>query len=101
MDILYRCLEYPKYVPPGIFRIEWVNTLGGTRYFCSLDLASGYWHVEMHEEDREKTAFIMQGGLYEFKVMPLVLVNAPATSKRLMERVLRDVAWMEFSRVPG
>ena len=25
MDILYRCLEYPKYVPPGIFRIEWVN----------------------------------------------------------------------------
>ena len=27
MDILYRCLEYPKYVPPGIFRSEWVNTV--------------------------------------------------------------------------
>ena len=25
MDILYRCLEYPKYVPPGIFRSEWVK----------------------------------------------------------------------------
>ena len=25
MDILYRCLEYPKYVPPVIFRSEWVN----------------------------------------------------------------------------
>ena len=27
MDILYRCIEYPKYVPPGIFRSEWVNDL--------------------------------------------------------------------------
>ena len=27
MDILYRCLEYPKYVPPGIFGIEWVKHL--------------------------------------------------------------------------
>ena len=27
MDILYRCLEYPKYVPPGIFRSEWVHQL--------------------------------------------------------------------------
>ena len=25
MDILYRCLEYPKDVPPGIFRSEWVK----------------------------------------------------------------------------
>ena len=25
MDILYRCLEYPKYVPPDICRSEWVK----------------------------------------------------------------------------
>ena len=56
-----------------------LNTLGGARYFCSLDLASGYLQVEMYAADREKTAFVTQGGLYEFKVLPFGLVNAPAT----------------------
>ena len=39
-----------------------LNTLGGARFFCSLDLASGYWQVEMDAADREKTAFVTQGG---------------------------------------
>ena len=72
-----------------------LNTLDGARFFCSLDLASGYWQVEMDVADREKAAFVTQGGLYEFRVMPFGLVNAPATFERLMERVLRGIAWSE------
>ena len=72
-----------------------LNTLGAARFFCSVDLASGYWQVEMDAADREKTAFVTQGGLYEFRVMPFGLVNAPATFERLMERVLRGMAWSE------
>ena len=37
-----------------------LNTLGGARFFCSLDLASGYWQVEMDAADREKTALVTQ-----------------------------------------
>ena len=72
-----------------------LNTLGGAQFFCSLDLTSGYWQVEMDTADREKTAFVTQGGLYEYRVMPFRLVNPPATFERLMERVLRGIAWLE------
>ena len=66
------------------------GALGGSNWFTTLDLASGYWQVEVHPEDRQKTAFIVQSGLYEFKTMPFGLVNAPATFQRLMQTDLSD-----------
>src|SRR5438105_7019735 len=70
---------------------EILNSLRGSRYFTSLDLASGYWQVEMDPKDREKTAFVTKQGLFEFNVMPFGLMNAPGTFQRLMDRVLYDV----------
>jgi len=41
-------------------------------------------------ENREKIAFSIGNGLWQFKVMPFGLCNAPATFERVMEQVLRE-----------
>lgn len=72
---------------------ESFDSLAGAKYFCTLDLASGYWQVVMQPEDRPKTAFASHKGLYEFTVMPFGLSNSPATFERLMEIVLCGLQW--------
>ncbi|MCG7876305.1 MAG: RNA-directed DNA polymerase, partial [Candidatus Thiodiazotropha endolucinida] len=47
----------------------------------------------MDDDDREKTAFASRKGLFEFKVMPFGLCNAPASFERLMETVLAGLNW--------
>ncbi|KRX13115.1 Retrovirus-related Pol polyprotein from transposon, partial [Trichinella nelsoni] len=75
--------------PPRID--DTLDALSGAQRFSTLDLASGYWQVEVEQQDREKTAFTIAFGLYQLKVMPFVLCNAPATFQRLMEPVLRGL----------
>ena len=70
-----------------------LDTLGQAKWFSMLDLASGYCQVEVAPEDCEKTAFATPDGLFQFKVMPFGLSNAPSTFQRLVEKVLSGLHW--------
>ena len=65
-----------------------LDQLGGSTYFSTIDLASGFWQIRMHPDSQQKTAFSTQQGLFEFWVMPFGLTNAPAVFERLMQQVV-------------
>ncbi|UYV84587.1 hypothetical protein LAZ67_X002728, partial [Cordylochernes scorpioides] len=70
-----------------------LDCLRGARFYSSMDLQSWYWQIDVEESDREKTAFITPDGLYEFKVMPFGLCNAPATFERMIDNLLKGLKW--------
>ena len=70
-----------------------LDMLAGKRWFSTLDLASGYWQVSLSPEARCKTAFATHSGLFQFRVMPFGLCNAPATFEQLMDQVLQGLRW--------
>ncbi|ETL77458.1 hypothetical protein L917_21600 [Phytophthora nicotianae] len=53
-------------------------------WYCSLDMASGFWVVEMTERARMVSAFITPFGLFEWLGMPFGLKNAPQIYQRLL-----------------
>src|SRR5919108_1916024 len=77
------CVDYRKLnavTKPDAYPVpriaDMLDALGHSAFFSTLDLASGFWQVEVSVNDREKTAFTTPFGIYEFLVMPFGLINA-------------------------
>ncbi|UYV80136.1 K02A2.6-like [Cordylochernes scorpioides] len=64
------------------------DRLHGSRFFSTLDVAWGYWQIEMDPQSIQKTAFVTNDGHYEFLVMPFGLKNAASTFQRIIQHIL-------------
>ena len=69
---------------------ETLEKMKGMKFFSAIDLACGYWQIEMDKASKEKSAFTCEAGLYEFNVMPFGLTNAPATFQRMMDEIITE-----------
>ena len=109
-DSLWFCVDYRKlnnvtkkdgYSIPRIN--DTLDILDSSCWFFTLDLVSGYWEVELAEQNREKTAFCFPESqiLSEFKVVSFGLNNVPATFQWFMDLMLSGLfvyfIWMQHT----
>ena len=68
-----------------------LSKLGDAKIFTTLDLGSAFWQVPLRKQDRDKTWFACELGLFQWKRMPFGLCNATATFQRVMAHALTSV----------
>ncbi|XP_056332072.1 retrovirus-related Pol polyprotein from transposon 297 [Danio aesculapii] len=72
---------------------ESLDFLSRGKFLTTIDLSRGYWQVPMAESSKPKAAFASHCGLFQFRVLPFGLCNAPATFQRLMNSVLAGLIY--------
>ena len=72
---------------------EMYAKLKGAKFFSTIDLRSGYYHIALGKDLRAKTAFVMPFGKYEFLQVPFGLAQAPAFFQHLMNKVLDNCSF--------
>lgn len=91
---------------------DYLDVLGGAKYFSILDALSGFWQIAMEEEPQglcakcggsfhsdtsvAKTAFITHAGLFEWTRLPFGLTSSPSIYQRVMDAIFRDLIWKEL-----
>ena len=98
------CIDYRKlnnitntehYPMPRLSDIE--DKLLHSKVFSTLDLSSGFHHIEVNEEDRPKTAFVIPDEHYQWTVMPFGLKNAPIIFQRVLYNILKTHRLLDFT----
>ena len=67
--------------------------LKGAKFFLTIDLRSGYYHIALGKDSRAKMAFVTPFGKYEFLQVPFGLAQVPAFFQHLMNKVLDNCSF--------
>jgi len=94
----HMCIDYRKINAmtrkdhcPLPFMDQILERVAGHEFYCFLNGYSGYNHIEIAFEDKEKTTFTCLFGTFAYQRMPFGLCNALATFQRCMLSIFSDM----------
>ena len=91
---LNKAVRREKYVMPTVDEI--LSRLVGSKVFTSLDAASGFYQIPLHEESKMLTTFITPFGRYAFRGLPFGITSAPEIFQRKMAETLAGLEGTEI-----
>ena len=83
---LNKVLQWIRYPIPN--KNDLLGRLHSASIFSKFDMKSGFWQIQIKNEDRYKTAFTTPFGHYEWNVMPFGLKNAPSKFQNVMNDIM-------------
>ncbi|GFS57438.1 retrovirus-related Pol polyprotein from transposon 17.6 [Trichonephila clavipes] len=68
-----------------------LDTLQEVKVYSTLDLRNGFFHVDVDEDCRKYTSFIVPDGQFEFNKVPFGLSTSPGVFQRYVSSIFRDL----------
>lgn len=89
--LLNRQIKDDNFPLPCISEI--LDSLSGAVYFSHLDLAQGYYQVELDQTSRPYTSFTTERGQFQMKRLPMGLKISPSTFSRVMTIAMSGLSY--------
>ncbi|GFY35441.1 hypothetical protein TNCV_195341 [Trichonephila clavipes] len=68
-----------------------LDTLQEAKVYSTLHLRNGFFHVDVDEDCRKYTSFIVPDGQFEFNKVPFGLSTSPGVFQRFVSSIFRDL----------
>ncbi|KAG0441665.1 Retrovirus-related Pol polyprotein from transposon 17.6 [Dictyocoela muelleri] len=73
-----------------------IYTLKGKNYFSQLDITKGFHNIQIHEQDRKFSSFVLPWGQYEYTRVPFGIKTAPRFFQSIMSDIFRDLPYVKI-----
>ncbi|KAL8430033.1 hypothetical protein Efla_001388 [Eimeria flavescens] len=75
-----------------------IDKMNKSKVFSRPDLRNGFYQIRRADGDTSKTSFSSPLGIFERTVMPMGLINAPASFQRVMSTLAKDLQFVQVHR---
>jgi Reverse transcriptase (RNA-dependent DNA polymerase) len=72
-----------------------LQRLGGFRYATAINLSMGYYHIPLDKYSQGLCGTVMPWGVYQYKVLPMGISNAPDIFQSIMMQLLGDLDFVQ------